>query len=137
MGYAQETCNMLLSKIREVQDTYNENKNIVLISEKAIFDLLHEIELGTHDTTQMVQIYTKIKDLRLVRRKAKVENRELDRLVECINNNTTFNNNLIKCSATIKKEEFAISNLTFNPRIRTDLSIAGAHQDVDKEVETL
>lgn len=124
---ATEVMEQLLQILSGVEKRYEENAEGIRRAEATTWDLLHEIELGTHNGGQQQRLYKRLKTNLQERRAMKNENEALAPLNKVLQNTAAENLrlDLYKVKGQIKEILQTQETRIYTPRVCQDLTIGG------------
>lgn len=120
---AKEHVSVIIKTLADIKKTYEYNSSFIEEKEKETQDLLHEIELGKFDYKRGNKLARALKSVRQERRKAMDENAGLKLLYDYFEEKPIIKD-LQRLQQDIAKEINKLSNRTYSPRVRDDLTIA-------------
>ena len=96
---------------------YNSNIECIHMRDQDTQDILHEIELsGSKNAREGYKLYRKLKLVREDRRRAKNENEVLEPLVQWLQANKQFQNQLAQIQGKCGSKQQVIANRKYSPR---------------------
>lgn len=128
---AQEAVETVLGTLEAVRTIYEQNREGIRRAEAITWDLLHEIELGTHTGPQRMSLYRRLRENLQERRAMKNENEALEPLYRKLAGNKSLEQlkiDLFKARSEITAVLETQSNRVYTPRVLTDLTIGGINQ---------
>lgn len=106
----------------KISNTYSNNNLIVQTQDLLTSDLLHEIELDNpKDLGRAYKCYTKLRQSRQLRRRAKNENKMLYPLLDFIKQNPNFVNELTKVKDRCAGIQYDISHSVYTYKSNEDI----------------
>ena len=120
----------IVTIFKDVIEKYESNVDMIKQLEGELQDIAHEIELsGSKDMYNGWKLYREIRELRIKRRQAKDENQILEEMYNFLKEQPSqkFKNKVQQIQGNSAKIAKAQENRTYQPRQRTDISIAGQH----------
>jgi hypothetical protein len=116
----------IITIYNNIKSNYESNLETIKCCEDELNDIYHEIELSTpKNAMEGYKLYRLIRELRLKRRKAKDENELMEEFYSFLRQNVNFKNNVQQIQGNTRKIFDAQQKRTYQPRRRSDLTIAG------------
>lgn len=122
---SQEWTTTILSILDEVKRTYEYNYEEINLRDKETQDLLHDIEMGNHNTAKLVKLAKELQRARKERRLMKEENECLEPLYNFLGRPEwgKVKIDLYKIQTAIARTMEVQANRKYMPKVRRDLSI--------------
>jgi hypothetical protein len=130
----------IITIFADVVKNYERNLEIIKQAEDELNDLYHEIELSnSKDMYKGYLMYKEIRDVRIRRRTAKEENELLKDMYDYFvsQNGQTFKGKVQSIQGNSVKVRRIQEQRTYQPRQRSDLTIADKHTVANKPFEEM
>lgn len=140
MNIVNNYCSTVVTIFHDVKRNYENNIEIIKQSEDELNDLYHECELADpKDMYKGYLMYKAIREVRIRRRNAKQENEILKDMYEYLNSQVgqTFKSKIQSIQGSAAKVQTAQESRTYQPRQRSDLTIADKHSNETKPFEAM
>lgn len=130
----------IVTIFKDVVENYERNLEIIKQAEEELNDLSHEIELSNpKDMYKGYLVYKEIREIRIRRRTAKEENELLKDMYDYFmsQNGQTFKSKIQSIQGNSVKIRKTQEQRTYQPRQRSDLTIADKHVAANKPFEEM
>lgn len=133
-------CSSIITIYQEVKKKYEANLDVIKQAEEELSDLNHECELA--DPKNMYEgwkVYRAIREARIRRRTAKLENELLKDMYEYFSSQVgqSFKSKIQSIQGTSVKVRETQEARTYRPKQRSDLTISEKHSTASKPFEEL
>ena len=130
----------IVTIFQEVTKNYEMNLNIIKQAEAELNDLAHEAELSRpKDMYQGYLLYKAIRETRIRRRTAKIENELLKDMYDYFQSQhgQAFKNKIQSIQGNAVKLKATQEARTYTPKQRNNLTITNRHSDANKPFEQM